>query len=61
MKFPHIRSLGREEGWYSVGPLAQLNCCAFIPTPIAEAARRDFMAMGAAAWCTRPSPTTGRG
>jgi NAD-reducing hydrogenase large subunit len=46
MKFPHIRSLGREDGWYRVGPLAQLNCCAFIGTPLAEAARRDFMALG---------------
>ncbi len=46
MKFPHIRSLGREDGWYRVGPLAQLNNCAFIPTPIAEAARLDFMAQG---------------
>jgi NAD-reducing hydrogenase large subunit len=46
MKFPHIRSLGREDGWYRVGPLAQLNCCTFIGTPIAEAARRDFMALG---------------
>ncbi len=46
MKFPHIRSLGRENGWYRVGPLAQLNNCAFIPTPIAEAARLDFMAQG---------------
>jgi NAD-reducing hydrogenase large subunit len=46
MKFPHIRSLGRENGWYRVGPLAQLNCCAFIGTPLAEAARKDFMAQG---------------
>jgi NAD-reducing hydrogenase large subunit len=46
MKFPHIRSLGREDGWYRVGPLAQLNCCAFIDTPIAEAARKEFMARG---------------
>ena len=46
MKFPHIRSLGRENGWYRVGPLAQLNCCAFIDTPLAEAARADFMARG---------------
>lgn len=46
MKFPHIRSLGREDGWYRVGPLAQINCCAFIGTPIAEAARKDFMALG---------------
>jgi NAD-reducing hydrogenase large subunit len=46
MKFPHIRSLGREDGWYRVGPLAQLNCCDFIDTPLAEAARRAFMARG---------------
>jgi NAD-reducing hydrogenase large subunit len=46
MKFPHIRSLDRENGWYRVGPLAQLNCCSFIGTPIAEAARKDFMALG---------------
>jgi len=46
MKFPHIRSLGREHGWYRVGPLAQVNACAFIDTPLAEAARKDFMALG---------------
>ena len=46
MKFPHIRSLGREDGWYRVGPLAQINCCSHIGTPIAEAARKEFMALG---------------
>jgi NAD-reducing hydrogenase large subunit len=46
MKFPHIRSRGREDGWYRVGPLAQLNCCTSIDTPLAEAARRDFMEQG---------------
>jgi NAD-reducing hydrogenase large subunit len=46
MKFPHIRALGSEAGWYRVGPLAQLNVCAFIPTPIAEAARKDFTVLG---------------
>jgi NAD-reducing hydrogenase large subunit len=45
-KFPYIRSLGTQDGWYRVGPLAQLNCCAFIDTPLAEAARKDFMALG---------------
>jgi NAD-reducing hydrogenase large subunit len=44
MKFPHIRSLGRENGWYRVGPLAQVNCCSRIDTPLAEAARLDFIA-----------------
>jgi NAD-reducing hydrogenase large subunit len=43
LKFPHIRSLGREDGWYRVGPLAQINCCASIDTPLAEAARREFV------------------
>jgi NAD-reducing hydrogenase large subunit len=46
MKFPHIRSLGRENGWYRVGPLAQINCCSSIDTPLAEAARQEFMARG---------------
>jgi NAD-reducing hydrogenase large subunit len=46
MKFPHIRARGPEAGWYRVGPLAQLNVCAFIPTPLAEAARQAFMSQG---------------
>jgi NAD-reducing hydrogenase large subunit len=37
MKFPFIRSLGREKGWYRVGPLARLNTCDFIPSPLAQA------------------------
>ena len=36
MKFPFFRSLGREKGWYRVGPLARLNTCDFIPTPLAQ-------------------------
>ncbi|MGE3273664.1 MAG: Ni/Fe hydrogenase subunit alpha [Vicinamibacterales bacterium] len=36
MKFPFIRSLGPERGWYRVGPLARLNTCDFIPTPLAQ-------------------------
>jgi NAD-reducing hydrogenase large subunit len=46
MKFPHIRSLSREDGWYRVGPLAHINCCSSIDTPLAEAARQEFMAQG---------------
>ncbi|MBN9132201.1 MAG: Ni/Fe hydrogenase subunit alpha [Nitrosospira multiformis] len=42
MKFPFIRSQGREEGWYRVGPLARVNNCDFIPTPLAEAERKTF-------------------
>jgi NAD-reducing hydrogenase large subunit len=33
MKFPHLRSLGREQGWYRVGPLARVQNCDFIPSP----------------------------
>jgi NAD-reducing hydrogenase large subunit len=43
MKFPFIRSLGPETGWYRVGPLARLNTAAFIDTPEAEEARKEFM------------------
>ena len=45
MKFPFIKRLGPEHGWYRVGPLARLNTCSFIPTPEAEArARRSSWA-----------------
>ena len=46
MKFPHLRSLGREQGWYRVGPLARVQNCDFIPTPRAEAERQAFVAWG---------------
>ena len=36
MKFPYLLSLGKENGWYRVGPLARLNTCDFIPTPLAQ-------------------------
>jgi len=44
MKFPFLRSLGPESGWYRVGPLSRVTQCDFIPTPLAEAARREFLA-----------------
>ncbi len=43
MKFPFIKSLGRTAGWYKVGPLARVQNCDFIPTPFAEAERRNFV------------------
>jgi len=43
MKFPFIKSIGPETGWYRVGPLARLNACDSIDTPEAEAARVEFM------------------
>ncbi len=45
MKFPFIRSLGPEQGWYRVGPLPRLNTCDFIDTPEAEKARKEFKAV----------------
>ncbi len=45
MKFPFIKSLGPAKGWYRVGPLARVNSCDFIDTPLAEKERRDFMAL----------------
>ena len=44
MKFPYLRSLGKADGWYRVGPLARLNTCDFIPTPRAQ---REFEAFKA--------------
>jgi NAD-reducing hydrogenase large subunit len=44
MKFPYLKSLGRENGWNRVGPLARLNVCDFIPSPLAEKARQDMAA-----------------
>lgn len=42
MKFPYLTSIGINEGWYRVGPLARINNCDFIDTPLAESARVDF-------------------
>lgn len=46
MKFPFIRELGPAKGWYKVGPLARVQNCDFIPSPLAEAERQDFIARG---------------
>lgn len=45
MKFPFIRKLGKEKGWYRVGPLARINNCDFIDTPIAEKERQELMSL----------------
>lgn len=44
MKFPYLKNLGRDKGWNRVGPLARINVCDYIPTPLAEKARQDFIA-----------------
>jgi NAD-reducing hydrogenase large subunit len=43
MKFPYLLSVGKQDGWYRVGPLARVNNCDYISTPKAEAARKVFM------------------
>jgi NAD-reducing hydrogenase large subunit len=45
MKFPFIRDLGPEKGWYRVGPLARINTCDFIDTPLAEKERQELKAL----------------
>ena len=44
MKFPYLRALGPDAGWYRVGPLTRVALCDFIPTPFAEHERRTFLA-----------------
>lgn len=42
MKFPFITELGEEQGWYRVGPLARVNNCDYIDSPLAEKERLEF-------------------
>ena len=44
MKFPHIKTLGAENGWYRVGPLARVQVCDYLSTPLADKERRGFLA-----------------
>jgi NAD-reducing hydrogenase large subunit len=44
MKFPYLRHLGRQDGWNRVGPLARLNVCDSISTPMANKELTDFKA-----------------
>ena len=46
MKFPFLTALGPRDGWYKVGPLARVQNCASIPSPLAEAERREFIEYG---------------
>ena len=39
MKFPYLRALGPDAGWYRVGPLARVQNCDRIATPRAEQRR----------------------
>jgi NAD-reducing hydrogenase large subunit len=46
MKFPYLRALGPDKGWYKVGPLVRVQNCDQIPTPFADAERREFVDFG---------------
>ena len=46
MKFPFITSVGADDGWYRVGPLARVNNCDFFTTPLAEKERVEFTDIG---------------
>ncbi len=45
LKFPYYKPLGYPKGMYRVGPLARLNICDYIDTPLAEAERKLFKAL----------------
>ncbi len=45
MKFPFLKHLGPEKGWYRVGPMARLATADFIPTPRAQKAFEDYQSL----------------
>eukprot|EP01037_Dinobryon_pediforme_P023940 gene23940-25551_t len=47
MKFPHLRALGPEAGWYKVGPMARLLTADRLGTPLADEEREQFLGAGA--------------
>ncbi len=44
MKFPYLKSLGKKDGWYTVGPLGRLNTVDFIPSPLAQKEFEEYKA-----------------
>ncbi len=42
MKFPYLKNLGRKDGWNRVGPLARLNVCDYLSTPLADKELKEF-------------------
>ncbi len=42
LKFPYYKPLGYPKGMFRVGPLARVNICDYIDTPLAEAERKVF-------------------
>ena len=54
MKFPYFTQFGRDDGWYKVGPLARVQNCDFISTPLAEVERRAFIEASGGKICHAP-------
>lgn len=46
LKFPYYKPLDYPQGMYRVGPLARVNICDYIETPLAEAERKEFKKLG---------------
>jgi len=61
MKFPYFTQFGRDDGWYKVGPLARVQNCDFISTPLAEVDTPLFIEAWAEKFAMRRSPITGPG
>lgn len=51
MKFPFLKSIGSENGWYRVGPLSRIQNCTVISTPLAEQERKEFIAWSSNLMC----------
>jgi NAD-reducing hydrogenase large subunit len=45
LKFPYYKAFGYPKGMYRVGPLARVNICDYIETPLAESERLQFKAL----------------
>ena len=46
LKFPYYRPKGYPDGMYRVGPLARLNVCTYIGTPLADQELAEFRSFG---------------
>jgi NAD-reducing hydrogenase large subunit len=46
LKFPYYKPRGYPDGCYRVGPLARLNVCTYIGTPIADQELAEFRSFG---------------
>ena len=44
MKFPYLKKLGPDSGWYRVGPLARIQNCSQMPSELADQQRKIFAA-----------------